>query len=73
MGDPHVLIWEIDHPVSQLCFNLGYRVYKILRKGIPMVRFYGLCDGKIRARKGFGFCVEKSSFYAKFRRPSTNC
>ena len=33
-----------------------------------MVRFYGLCDGKIMVRKTyfFGFCVEMSSFFAKF-------
>ena len=32
-----------------------------------MVRFYGLCDGKIIGEKRlfFGFCVEKSFFFAK--------
>ena len=32
-----------------------------------MVRFYGLCDGKIMVRKTifFGFCVEMSSFFRK--------
>ena len=34
-----------------------------------MVRFHGLCDGKrMVEKKGnvFGFCAEKSSFFAKF-------
>ena len=32
-----------------------------------MVRFYGLCDGKIMVRKTsfFGFCVEMSIFFRK--------
>ena len=32
-----------------------------------MVRFYGLCDGKIMVRKTFffGYCGEMSSFIAK--------
>ena len=33
-----------------------------------MVRFYGLCDGKIMVRKTnfFSFCVEMSNFFCKF-------
>ena len=33
-----------------------------------MVRFYGLCDGKIMVQKRifFGFCVEMFIFFAKF-------
>ena len=40
-----------------------------------MVRFYGLCDGKIMVRKlkSFSFCVEMSSFSQKVWRALPNC
>ena len=65
--DPYVLRWGTEHPVFQLCINIGYIVYNVLGYGIPMVRFYGLCDGKIMVRKTIfsGFCVEMSKFFAK--------
>ena len=30
-----------------------------------MVRFHGLCDGKIMLKKNSSFCVEMSIFFAK--------
>ena len=52
--------------IFALCINKGSRVYNVLRKETPMVRFQ--CDGKILVRKTksfFGFCVEVSSYFAK--------
>ena len=30
-GRPPCLRYGIEHPVSQLCFNIRYRVYNVLR------------------------------------------
>ena len=40
-----------------------------------MVRFYGLCDGKIMVGKvkSFSFCVKMSSFLQKVWRALSNC
>ena len=50
-GRTHVLRYVIDFESAMLSIKIGYRVYNILRWGIPMVRIYGLCDGKIMERK----------------------
>ena len=50
-----------------LCIKIGNRVYKVLRKGTPMVRFQ--CDGKRKKNNFFGFCVEMSNFLAKISAP----
>ena len=50
-GRPHVLRYVIDFRSTMLCIKIGYRVYKLLRWGIPIVRFYGWSDGKIMVRK----------------------
>ena len=64
-GRPPCFKIGIEHPVFQLCIKIGYRIYNVLRYGIPMVRFHGLCDGKRMVGKQFffGFCVEVSSFF----------
>ena len=51
MGGPYVLRYVIDFGSASLSIKSGYKVYNVLRKGIPMVRFHGLCDGKIMKNK----------------------
>ena len=53
-----------------LCIKMGNRAYSLLRSGIELVRFCGLCDSNkiVRKKIFFGFYVEISSFFSqKFR------
>ena len=66
-GRPHVFSYFIDFRSSMLCINIGYRVFLVLGLEVPMLRFHGLCDGKIMVKKNyffFEFCVEISKFLA---------
>ena len=59
---PHVLRYVIDFQSAMLCINIGYRFHNVLRKGMEMARFHGLCDGKrmIRKRKRLVFFAKNS-------------
>ena len=64
-GGPHVLRYVIDFRSAMQCIKIGYRLYKVLRWGISMVSFHGLCDGKIMVRKtkNFWFLCENVFIY----------